>query len=154
MIAAGASASAHSSGHKARLAAQLTGFQEVPALNSPGSANFSATASAGKISFELQYAHLTGAALFAHIHVGQRGVSGGVAAFLCGGGGKPACPTGTSGKVTGVITAADVVGPTTQGFTAGDLAALERAIKAGVTYANIHTPSYPAGEIRGQVHKG
>jgi hypothetical protein len=56
--------------------------------------------------------------------------------------------------VTGTITAANVVGPTAQGFNVGDLAAVERAIKAGVTYANMHTAKFPAGEIRGQVRRG
>jgi hypothetical protein len=39
-----------------------------------------------------------------------------------------------------------------QGFAVGDLAALERAIRNGVTYANIHTPAFPTGEVRGQIH--
>jgi hypothetical protein len=56
--------------------------------------------------------------------------------------------------VTGTATAANVVGPTAQGFAVGDLAAVERAIKAGVTYANMHTAKFPAGEIRGQIRGG
>ena len=87
----------------------------------------------------------------AHVHVGQREVNGGVSFFFCGGGGKPACPASTSGTITGTVTAADVVGPTAQGFNEGDLASVERAINAGVTYANMHTAKFPAGEIRGQV---
>ena len=43
-----------------------------------------------------------GDTLFSHIHFGQRGVAGGVAAFLCGGGGRPACTTG-SGTFEGDI---------------------------------------------------
>jgi hypothetical protein len=70
--------------------------------------------------------------------------------FLCGGD-KPACPTTTSGTVSGTIAATDVIGPTTQGFQADDVASLERAIQAGVTYTNMHTPTFPNGEIRGQI---
>jgi len=40
---------------------------------------------------------------------------------------------------------------TAQGFKAGDLASLEQAIQAGVTYTNMHTPTFPNGEIRGQI---
>ena len=76
--------------------------------------------------------------LFAHIHFAQEGVNGGVAAFLCGGGGKPACPQG-SGTVTGTIVADDVKAIAAQGLAAKDIAALIRAIKAGYTYANVHT---------------
>lgn len=40
--------------------------------------------------------------LFAHIHVGRPGTNGGVAAFLCGGGDKPACPlSGTTPERAG-----------------------------------------------------
>jgi hypothetical protein len=28
---------------------------------------------------------------------------------------------------------------------------VERAIRAGVTYANMHTAKFPGGEIRGQI---
>ena len=112
------------------------------------------TMTSSQITFRLVYADLSGPPAAAHIHVGQKRVNGGVSVFFCGGGGQPACPAATSGTVTGTITAANVVGPTAQGFNVGDLAAVERAIKAGVTYANMHTANFPAGEIRGQVHGG
>jgi len=133
------------------LRAKLSGFQEVPALNTPGHADFTATMTNTQITFKLVYADLTGPPSAAHIHVGQRGVNGGVSVFFCGGGGKPACPASSSGTVEGTIVAADVLGPVAQGFNAGDLAAVERAIRAGVTYANMHTAKFPGGEIRGQI---
>jgi hypothetical protein len=136
------------------LRAHLTGFQETPSLNSTGQGTLDATATSSKITFKLTYSGLSGAPLVAHIHVGQRGVAGGVSVFFCGGGGQASCPAGTSGTVTGTIAAANVVGPTTQGFKAGDLASVLRAIDAGVTYANIHTPMFPNGEIRGQISHG
>jgi hypothetical protein len=73
-----------------------------------------------------------------------------VAAFLCGGGGKPACPQ--SGTVTGTIVPADVVGPATQGIAAGEFGELVAAIRAGRTYANVHSSKFPAGEVRGQIN--
>ena len=45
------------------------------------------------ISYELSYEGLEGeTTIQAHIHFAQRSVNGAIHAFLCGGGGKPACP--------------------------------------------------------------
>ena len=107
-----------------------------------------------QITFKLDYSGLSGPPLFAHIHVGQRNVAGAVSVFFCGGGGKPACPSSPSGSVSGTIVAADVLGPAMQGVAAGDLAALEKGIKLGVAYANMHTTQSPGGEIRGQITCG
>lgn len=134
--------------------AHLVGFNEVPAINTAGHGDLTFTMTSSEITFRLVYADLSGPPAAAHIHVGQKRVNGGVSVFFCGGGGQPACPAATSGTVTETITAANVVGPTAQGFNVGDLAAVERAIKAGVSYANMHTAKFPAGEIRGQVHGG
>jgi hypothetical protein len=149
-------ADAGASGKKSRghrVDAHLSGFQEVPPINSPGDGDFEARLRGGEISYELEWDDLTGAPLFAHIHIGQRGVNGGVAVFLCGGGGKPACEASPSGEAEGTIVAADVLGPTDQGFAAGDLRALVKAIKAGITYVNVHTPAFPSGELRGQIRR-
>ena len=66
----------------------------------------------------------------------------------------PTCPQ--SGTVTGTITAANVIAPMTpQGIAAGEFAELVEAMRAGVTYANVHSlPQFPGGEIRGQIRKG
>jgi hypothetical protein len=64
---------------------------------------------------------------------------------------KP-CPT-PSGKVTGTITSASVVGITTQNVPVGDFSALVAALVSNTAYANIHTVNFPAGEIRGQILK-
>jgi hypothetical protein len=103
------------------------------------------------IDYELSYSDIQfGTATVAHIHLGRPGITGGVSAFLCGGGGKPACPA-TSGTVTGTITAADVIGPAGQGIAAGELAELLRALREGATYANVHSTGFPGGEIRGVI---
>ena len=78
--------------------------------------------------------------------------------FLCDNTG--AGPTGTkpcpdpSGTVTGTLHAADVIGPEAQGIAPGEFAELVRAIRAGATYANVHTVKYPGGEIRAQLRRG
>ena len=132
----------------------MIGYHETPALSSTGSGEFVAEIDEENevISFVFTYSGLEGgASLFAHVHFGQRGVAGGVSAFLCGGGTKPApCPS-VEGTVTGTITPADVIGPNGQGIEPGSFGELVRAMRTGVTYANIHTVRWPAGEIRGQI---
>ncbi|HEU5490203.1 MAG TPA: CHRD domain-containing protein [Gaiellaceae bacterium] len=121
-------------------------------VSSVATGSFEATIDddASEIDFTLTFADLEAPVLFAHIHFGQRSVNGGVAAFLCGGGGKPACPQ--SGTVTGTIVPADIVGPAGQGIAAGEFGELVAAIRAGRTYANVHSTKFPAGEVRGQIN--
>jgi CHRD domain len=85
-----------------------------------------------------------------HIHVGQSKVNGGVTVFFCGGGGRPACPL--QGTVEGDFSANDVIGLTSQQLEPTNLAKLLSAIRAGETYANVHTATSPGGEMRGQIH--
>ena len=157
VLAAGllvASLAGASAGKKNVRSDRLTGLQENPDVSSTGTGSFKATIDddAQTITYELSYSALEGgAALFAHIHFGKRAVNGGVSAFLCGGGDKPPCPA-TEGTVTGVIDAADVVGPAAQGIEAGSFDELVAAIRAGHTYANVHSPRWPGGEIRGQIN--
>jgi hypothetical protein len=134
--------------------ARLDGFQQVPTLFSAGSGEFTATLSADgtTLSYTLTYAGLT-AASAGHIHLGEPGTNGGVSAFLCGGGGKPACPA-SSGSVSGTITAADIIGPASQGLAAGQFANFLTGLRAGATYVNVHTAVFPGGEIRGQIVTG
>lgn len=136
-----------------QMKASLIGYEEVPAVSSTGTGELLARIAHDESSIEytLTYQNLEGTTtLAAHIHLGQRSVNGGVIAFLCGGGGKPACPP-TSGSVSDVITAADVIGPAGQGIAAGELDEMIAAMRQGVTYANVHTDKHPGGEIRGQI---
>ncbi len=135
----------------------LTGYQEVPAISTDAGGKFKAKlhASSQEIRFELSYANLTGAVQQAHIHLGQRGVNGGISAFLCtnlgnGPAGTQACPPAPA-KITGTIRPADVVGPAGQGIDPMEFDELVGAIQAGVAYANVHSATYPNGEIRGQL---
>lgn len=131
--------------------ARLKGYEETPAINSAGTGQFSATVNSTgtSITYRLSYSGLGSAASAAHIHFGQRAVAGGVVAFLCGGGNKPACPT--SGTVTGTIVATDILALPAQGIAAGDLASVLKAMRAGVSYVNVHTANFQSGEIRGQI---
>jgi CHRD domain len=151
-VAVVAVAPAHDKNGKSGLKAFLSGYQEVPANSTTGVGKFKARLNGATIEFKLRYTGLEAPVKFAHIHFGQRDVNGGVAAFLCGGGGKPACPN--SGEVTGTIAASDVVGPADQGIAPGEFDELVNAIKHGVTYVNVHTDKFPNGEIRGQIGGG
>jgi hypothetical protein len=140
-----------------RLKTTLSSYEEVPALSTTGSGTFRAAITDGgsAIRYELRYERLSAPVLQAHIHFGQKSVNGGVSAFLCsnlgnGPAGTQACPQGTA-RVTGTITAAQVVGPAGQGIAAGELAELIRALRNGTAYANVHTEAFPPGEIRGQI---
>lgn len=136
-----------------RFKATLNGFQEAPANSTTGTGEFRARLDAAEttLTYEIEYSGLEGTSTTAaHVHLGQRAVNGGVSFFLCGGGGKPACPA-TQGTVTGAVTAADVIGPVGQGIAAGEFAEIVAAMRNGVTYANVHTDKHPGGEIRGQI---
>ena len=136
------------------LSAQLNSYEETPStLNSPGTGVFLGLIDSDEtaINYQLFYTDLQGATvLFAHIHFGKPGESGGVVAFLCGGGGKPACPAAGT-LIPGTIVADNVQALAGQNLAAGDMAAFVRAIRSGFTYANVHTNAFPAGELRGQI---
>lgn len=80
-----------------------------------------------KLTWKLTFAHLSGKAMAAHIHIGKRGKSGNVLVALC-----TPCRSGQTGKA---LIARSV----------------EDALEAGKTYVNVHTQRNPAGEIRGQI---
>lgn len=147
--------------------AKLIGLHETPIVVSTGSGHATLTISDDEksIKYELTYSGLegntvpAGTVLFAHVHVGRPTIAGGVAIFFCGGGNttttKAPCPV--SGTVSGTWTSADIVGPISQGVDPANQGADEafarvvKEIKAGHSYANVHTTRSPGGEIRGQL---
>jgi CHRD domain-containing protein len=137
-----------------RFSASLIGFNEVPPNNTEGEADFGMTILPGGITFSLDFSGLSSPLAVAHLHFGRPDVNGGVMIFLCGGGGQPDCPATTSGTITGTITAANVVGPVSQGVNPGDLATALAIVRDGQSYANMHTANFGSGEIRGQVRRG
>ena len=137
-----------------RFSARLIGAEEVPPINTAGTADFQMTIQQGTITFELTWAGLSAPAEVAHLHFAPTKVAGGVMIFLCGGGNQPACPATTEGTITGTITSANVTGPTAQGINPGDLDSALEAVRDGLSYANMHNENFPSGEIRGQVRRG
>jgi hypothetical protein len=155
--------------------ARLRGVQEVPVVSTEASGEFRATLSEDEtsIKYELSYENLQGTVTQGHIHLGQLSVNGGIVVWLCQTATNrdptdlaPECPQ--SGTVTKTITAANVVATAVAqgivgssagaGATPEEFAEFVKALRAGVTYANVHTSGdpgqgFPGGEIRGQIRK-
>jgi hypothetical protein len=137
---------------------QLTGYEEVPALSSPGVGEFHAFINRGtdQIRYRLDYRGLESPVTQAHIHFENRTNNGAIVVFLCsnlgnGPAGTQACPAG-GGTVRGIITPADVGdGAAAQGIAAGEFDEFVRAVRAGSTYVNVHTEGRPSGEVRAQI---
>jgi|SRR2546422_3279460 len=163
LVILGAAPAAMADDDEVELKAKLQGFQETPAISSGASGRFSGEISKNgdSIAYTLSYSGLEGDVRQAHIHFGQRNVAGGIVVFLCQTTFNPdpttLAPTCLqSGTVTGTLTAANMAGlapAAAQGITTGatEFAEFVRAIRAGVSYANVHSTKFPGGEIRGQI---
>lgn len=148
---------------KTSFKADLNGYNEIVGGPATGSTGSVSTVARGifraklrgnppmELEFRLEYSGIEGGAVTqAHPHFAQRHVGGDIFGFLCGGP-KPPCPT-PGGTVEGTWTAADIIGPAGQGVAAGEFDEFVRALRAGAVYINVHsTPSFPEGEIRGQI---
>ncbi|MBI5717970.1 MAG: CHRD domain-containing protein [Burkholderiales bacterium] len=139
---------------------RLHGFSEVPVVSTVAQGRFKAWLDQGIVRYELSYSGLEGDVRQAHIHLGQRGVNGGIMVWLCQTsfnvdplGRAPICPP--SGSVSGVLDAS-VIGAqaAAQGVAAGEFAEFVAAVRAGVAYVNVHSTKYPGGELRGQLQAG
>lgn len=136
--------------------ATLKGEEEVPSISSSGSGLFIGVidTNANTIQYTVIYGALEGIVSQSHIHLGQTSVNGGIMLFLCTnlGNGPPGTPVcGASGVVTGMLDAADVVGPADKGIAVGEMAEAIREIRRGFAYANVHSSLHGGGEIRGQI---
>jgi len=157
LVGASASAAQGSGDDDDATSTRLIGYQEVPSISTVGVGTFRARmVSDNAFTFRLTYNRLESPITQSHIHFGQRHTAGGISVFLCsnlgnGPAGTAPCPGTTSGEVTGTVTPAQVIGPVPQGITAGEFDELIDAIRAGVAYVNVHTATFPAGEIRGQL---
>src|SRR5215467_8908402 len=143
----------------------LQGIEEVPATSTQASGRFLLDISQDgtSMTYTLNYSNLEGEVRQAHIHFDQKGVNGGIVVFLCQTslnpdptGHAPTCPQ--SGTVTGTLTAASMTAlAVAQGIAPGEFSELVRAVRAGVTYANVHSAgtgvptNFAGGEIRGQI---
>jgi len=146
------------------LRARLSGYNETPlTLSTPASGQFKAQVNSSEtmITYQLSYQGLEGTVTQAHIHLGRPAITGGIVLFLCTNLAPPAgvptpqaCPTPPT-TISGTLTAADVIAQTGQGIAgSADFGEVVRAIRAGATYANVHSTLRPGGEIRGPIGGG
>jgi hypothetical protein len=146
--------------------AKFSGFEEIGALGAgetgailsegQGTLDLTLDQQSQTLAFTLTYSGLTSVTQ-AHIHFAKRRVAGGIMVFFCSNlpnppSGTQSCPD-SAGTVSGTITAASVLAVPGQNITAGDFNALTAALLSNTAYGNIHTSKFPAGEIRGQIHR-
>jgi hypothetical protein len=126
-------------------AVNLLSSNEVPPTSSTGSGTgtFTFDTVAQDITFTINYSGLTSNAMMGHIHAGAVGVNGPIILPFSPG------PTGTSGTLAGMLTAANLINQATSGIST--FTDIYNAALAGDLYTNIHTANFPAGEIRGQL---
>jgi hypothetical protein len=134
----------------------LDGYSEIPSLSVPGRGFFRAIVDedAGTIQYWLTYDGIPEVTQ-AHFHFGQRHSNAPIVVFLCtnlgNSPGAQACPQ-SPGQVSGTITAANVgAGAAAQGLAANEFNELVDAIRNHAIYVNVHSASFPAGHIRGQL---
>lgn len=140
-----------------RFVARVHGLCQVPSISTSAQGAFEAVIddTARMITWTLTYQNVETPVEQAHIHLGERHTNGGISVFLCtnlgnGPADTQACPE-TTATISGTITPDHVVGPEEQGIAATEFEEIVQAIRAGAAYVNVHTTTYPAGEIRGQI---
>ena len=141
--------------------ARLRGLEEVPSISTGGQGFFLGTLNAAgtALDYSVVYFDLQGTVTQSHIHIAQAGVNGGIVLYFCTNLALPAavpppppCPNGPGlNTVSGTLTAANVIVQAGQGIATAEFGEVIRAIRAGNSYANVHTDLFPGGEIRGQV---
>ncbi len=148
----------------------LTGVKEVPVTSTTGHGTFHAEIDddAQEIRYTLTFADLEGDVRQSHIHIAPAQNSGNIMLWLCQTATNaspvattpqctdPANPgSARANTVTGVLTGADIVASAAaNGVVAGEFAEAVALIRAGQTYANVHSAKFPPGEIRSQIDHG
>jgi hypothetical protein len=141
-----------------RYAADLNGASQVPANASPGSgfAEVDVDTTANTMRVQVTFSNLLSTTTASHIHAfAPPGVNAGVATTLPTFPGFPLGVTSGTYDQTFDMTQSSSYNPafiTANGGTPVSAeAALFAGMAAGMTYLNIHTNVFPAGEIRGQL---
>lgn len=126
--------------------AVLDGHQENPPItdtSAVGYARFKIAGGATRIEVDSQFWNIDDV-VAAHLHLGARGVNGPVVVDLARLAGNDDLDDGVDGVTFRVM---QLTGP----LAGMPLEALVAEIEAGNIYINVHTPSAPGGEMRGQL---
>jgi CHRD domain len=141
-------------GAQLRFTAVLKGTNERPVpvdTNAAGLAKFTINATGTAITYRLIVANIDGVTQ-AHIHCGTPDVAGPVVVFLYGFNAVGVTQNGILAE--GTITEANVILRPDSAACPGGVATLADVIakmQNGGAYANVHTLTWPAGEIRGSI---
>ena len=131
-------------GNNRNFTVQLSGDKEVPPVNTNavGTGIFKFNNKISELDFHVNVAKLEDVR-FAHIHIGKKDSNGPVIAFLR--------HDKVEGPVNGVYAKGTICSEDLLGIMlGGDLLILKEAMRTGNAYVNIHTDTWPSGEIRGQ----
>ncbi|PKQ43832.1 CHRD domain protein [Confluentibacter flavum] len=129
----------------------LSGDNEVPARDTNATGEVIVRISKDELSihFKLIVANVQTNITGSHFHMGPAGVNAGVVVNLLN---ISDSPPNTSAPVNGVLAEGTITASNLSGALSGmPLSDLISAIKAGNIYVNVHTTTYPGGEIRGQL---
>jgi len=128
-----------------KFTAELNGGSQVPSpvvTSASGKATFTLSQDQTALGFLLEVNNMDSVTA-AHIHFGPVDGTGGVEAFLYSG--------TAGGPVNGILSSGVIREADLVGTFAGDFAGFITALKNGDFYVNVHSATFPAGEIRGQI---
>ena len=131
--------------------ANLNGANEVPPRTTSASGNATFTVVGNTATYTISVAGLTTPPTAAHIHVGNSTVAGGVIYNFFPTG--TSVPTGTTNAnfATGTIDLSLANISNAGQSVSGD--SLRKLFESGNAYVNVHTSTFPGGEIRDQIRR-
>lgn len=126
--------------------ATLSGANEVPARGTAAAGAVGISIDGQTVRYTIETNAIT-SITGAHIHSGAAGINGPIRISLYPGPGVNFATTAT-GAVNGVLIEGSFTASQVTGITFDQLV---EQMRAGTAYANVHTTTFPGGEIRGQV---
>jgi hypothetical protein len=126
--------------------ATLSGGNEVPARGTSAAGAVGVNVEGQTVHYTIETNAIT-SVTGAHIHSGAAGVNGPIRISLYPGPGVNFATTAT-GSINGILIEGSFTANQVSGVTFEELLA---QMQAGTAYANVHTSTFPGGEIRGQM---
>jgi hypothetical protein len=121
------------------LQADLSGANEVPVRNTAASGTAGITIEGQTVHFTVEV-HNINAVSLSHIHSGAAGVNGPVRVNFYTG--------PVTGPLNGILASGSFTAADVKGVSFDELL---NEMRAGTAYVNVHSPTFPAGEMRGQL---